>query len=136
MSAFDLVIRGGSVVTATDVMRCDVGIKDGRVVMLGTDLPVGTSDVDATGMLVLPGGVDGHCHIEQPSGSPAQMCDTFATGTSSAAAGASFTKFGYPLVLTTASIVGLAAAFFFRLMVGERERGSIRDASLSSRTIS
>jgi MFS family permease len=53
-----------------------------------------------------------------------------------AVAGASFSKFGYPLVLTVASIIGLAAAFFFRLMVGEREHGGIPDARLSSRTIS
>ena len=53
-----------------------------------------------------------------------------------AVAGASFTKFGYPLVLTVASIVGLAAAFFFRLMVGDRPHEGIPEASLSSRTIS
>ena len=40
---------------------------------------------------VMPGGVDGHCHLEQPSGSAAEMCDTFTTGTSSAAAGGTTT---------------------------------------------
>ncbi len=59
-----------------------------------------------------------------------------ASALAAAVAGASFTKFGYPLVLTVASIVGLAAAFFFRLMVGEREHGGLPDARLSSRTIS
>jgi len=59
-----------------------------------------------------------------------------ASALAAALAGASFTKFGYPLVLTVASIVGLGAAFFFRLMVGDRERERIPDASLSSRTIS
>jgi predicted MFS family arabinose efflux permease len=59
-----------------------------------------------------------------------------ASALAAGAAGASFTKFGYPLVLAAASIVGLAAAFFFRLMVGERERGGLPDARLSSRTIS
>jgi predicted MFS family arabinose efflux permease len=59
-----------------------------------------------------------------------------ASALAAAVAGASFTKFGYPLVLTVASIVGLAAAFFFRLMVGEREHESIPDARLSSRPIS
>ena len=59
-----------------------------------------------------------------------------ASALAAAIAGASFTKFGYPLVLTVASIVGLGAAFFFRLMVGDREHGRIPDASLSSRTIS
>jgi dihydropyrimidinase len=91
MSDLDLVIRGGSVVTATDVTLCDVGVKDGRVVMLGTNLPAAATVVNASGLLVLPGGVDGHCHIEQPSGSAAEMCDTFTTGTSSAAAGGTTT---------------------------------------------
>jgi predicted MFS family arabinose efflux permease len=59
-----------------------------------------------------------------------------ASAVAAALAGASFTKFGYPLVLTVASIVGLGAAFFFRLMVGDREHERIPDASLSSRTIS
>jgi MFS family permease len=51
-----------------------------------------------------------------------------------ALAGASFSKFGYPFVLMVVSIVGLVAAFIFRLMLAENER--IPDASLSSRTIS
>jgi predicted MFS family arabinose efflux permease len=59
-----------------------------------------------------------------------------ASAIAAALAGASFTKFGYPFVLTVASIVGLGAAFFFRLMVGDREHERIPDASLSSRTIS
>jgi predicted MFS family arabinose efflux permease len=59
-----------------------------------------------------------------------------ASALAAAIAGASFTKFGYPLVLTVASIVGLAAAFFFRLMVGESDHEQISDARLSSRTIS
>ncbi len=48
--------------------------------------------------------------------------------------GASFSKFGYPSVLMVVSIVGLVAAFVFRLMLAENER--VPDASLSSRTIS
>ena len=51
-----------------------------------------------------------------------------------ALAGASFSKFGYPFVLMIVSIVGLIAAFVFRLMLGEGDR--MPEASLSSRTIS
>ena len=111
MTALDLVIRGGSVVTATDVMRCDVGVKDGRVVMLGTDLPAGATVVDATGLLVLPGGVDGHCHIEQPSGSPAVNCDTFTTGTSSAAAGGTTTVVCFAWQMKGQSLAKAAADY-------------------------
>jgi dihydropyrimidinase len=64
MADFDLVVRGGTVVTGTDTMRADVGIRGGRIVALGEDLS-GPHTLDAGGLLVLPGGVDTHCHIEQ-----------------------------------------------------------------------
>ncbi|MDQ8727372.1 dihydropyrimidinase [Bradyrhizobium sp. LHD-71] len=89
-TTFDLVVRGGVVVTASDVFKADIGIAGGKVAALGTDLE-GNRVVDADGLLVLPGGVDTHVHIEQPSSGPAQMCDTFETGTASAAAGGTTT---------------------------------------------
>jgi dihydropyrimidinase len=111
MSALDLVIRGGSVVTATDVMHCDVGVMDGRVVLLGTDLPDAATTVDATGLLVLPGGVDGHCHIEQPSASAAVNCDTFTSGTSSAAAGGTTTVVCFAWQMKGTSLAKAAADY-------------------------
>ena len=62
---YDLVIRGGTVATAADTVACDVGIRDGRVVALAEGLGPGADEIDAAGKLVLPGGVDSHCHIEQ-----------------------------------------------------------------------
>ena len=64
----DLVIRGGTVVTAADVGKCDVGVKDGRIVALAEDLPRAASEIDASGLLVLPGGIDSHVHLAQRSG--------------------------------------------------------------------
>ncbi|HEY5701451.1 MAG TPA: dihydropyrimidinase [Gammaproteobacteria bacterium] len=64
---FDTIIAGGTVINAVDKMRCDVAIKDGKVVALGQELGDAGRKIDASGMLVLPGGVDGHCHIEQRS---------------------------------------------------------------------
>ena len=63
----DLAIRGGTVVTASDTIRCDVGIKGERIVVLGENLRA-SREIDATGLLVLPGGIDSHVHIAQPSG--------------------------------------------------------------------
>ena len=97
--------------TATDVSRCDVGIKDGRVVMLGTHLPAATTTRDASGLLLIPGGVDGHCHIEQPSGSAAEMCDTFTTGTSSAAAGGTTTVVCFAWQMKGRSLAKAAADY-------------------------
>nr|WP_198984800.1 dihydropyrimidinase [Herbaspirillum sp. ASV7] len=91
MDSFDLVIRNGTVATASDLMQCDVGIKDGKVVMLGCDLPRGRDEIDASGKLVLPGGVDAHCHLDQPMEEGLKMADDFRSGTLSAACGGTTT---------------------------------------------
>ena len=67
MSGYDLVIRNGTVATAADTALCDAGIRAGLVVTLGCDLGPGAREIDAAGKLVLPGGIDSHCHIEQRS---------------------------------------------------------------------
>lgn len=91
MDSFDLVIRNGTVATASDIMQCDVGIKDGKVAMLGRDLPPGREEIDASGKLVLPGGVDAHCHLDQPMEEGLRMADDFRSGTISAACGGTTT---------------------------------------------
>ena len=83
----DLAIRGGTVVTAADTTRCDVGIRDGRIVSLGEDVGPAARTIDATGLLVLPGGIDSHVHLDQFSGDDILMADGFESGTRSAAAG-------------------------------------------------
>ncbi len=91
MSEFDLVIRGGMVATASDVFAADVGIAGGRIVALGDKLGRGRREIDAGGRLVLPGGVDSHCHIEQPPIGEIHNADTFRSATASAAAGGTTT---------------------------------------------
>lgn len=91
MADFDLVIRGGTVVTASDVSRCDVGVAGGRVAALGESLAKGKREIDAAGLLVMPGGVDSHCHIEQHVSSGVLNADTWQSGTVSAACGGTTT---------------------------------------------
>ena len=88
---FDLVIRGGTVVTASDSVRCDVGIRDGRIAALADELARGADEIDASGKLVLPGGVDGHCHIAQLSSGGLMSADDFLSGTTAAAFGGTTT---------------------------------------------
>jgi dihydropyrimidinase len=88
---FDLVVRNGTVVTASDVTRCDIGISEGRIVTLGEALPAGREEVDATGLYVLPGGIDSHVHLAQPSGDGIVMADGFESGTRSALFGGNTT---------------------------------------------
>ena len=91
MSDFDLVIRRGTVATAADTTACDIGIKDGVVAMLGKNLGLGTREIDASGRLVLPGGIDSHCHIEQRSSAGVVCADDFYSATVSAAFGGTTT---------------------------------------------
>ena len=91
MSELDLVVRNGTVVTAADTVVCDIGVRDGKIVSLADKLPVGKKDVDASGHLVMPGGIDSHCHIEQESGMGVQSADDFYTGSVSAAFGGTTT---------------------------------------------
>ena len=49
---------GGTVATASDTFACDVGISHGRIAALGHDLGNAGQTIDATGLLVLPGGID------------------------------------------------------------------------------
>jgi len=91
MAEFDTVIRNGTVVTAADAVRCDVGIREGRVVALADALPPGRQEFDASDRLVLPGGVDAHCHIEQRSSNGRMCADDWYTGSVSAAFGGTTT---------------------------------------------
>jgi dihydropyrimidinase len=110
MAEFDMVIRGGLVATATDVTLADVGIVGEVVTAVGKNLGPGKQEIDAQGKYVVPGGVDSHCHIEQPSSISGKMnADTFLTGTRSAACGGTTTvicfspqRQGWSLVDSTA----------------------------------
>jgi dihydropyrimidinase len=87
MTTLDLVIKGGTVATASDTFASDIGVRDGRIVALGEKLGPAREEIDATGHLVLPGGIDSHVHIAQPSGPGIVMADDFESGTRSAAFG-------------------------------------------------
>jgi dihydropyrimidinase len=88
---FDTIIRGGTVATASDTFRADVGIRGGRIVALAEGLTRAAQTIDATGRLVLPGGIDSHVHIAQPSGPGIGMADDFESATRSAAFGGNTT---------------------------------------------
>jgi len=86
MSDYDLVIRGGTVATALDTFRADIGIREGRIATLADALD-GSDVIDATGKLVLPGGIEAHCHIAQESGMGLMSADDYESGSISAAFG-------------------------------------------------
>lgn len=90
------VVRGGLVVTASDELHADVLIEDGRIAALATtgtpaaEAFTAERTLDATGKYVIPGGVDGHTHMEMPFGGT-YASDTFETGTRAAAWGGTTT---------------------------------------------
>jgi dihydropyrimidinase len=86
------LIRQGRIVTAVDDYVGDLLLEDGRIVTIGEKLDVGDDalEIDARGLLVLPGGVDCHTHMENTFGE-STTCDTFESGTRSAAFGGTTT---------------------------------------------
>jgi dihydropyrimidinase len=88
---FDVVIRNALIATASDTYFADIGIVEGKVQQIGTALAPGRRDIDAAGRVVTPGGVDAHCHLDQPMAPPVKLSDDFFTGTRSAACGGTTT---------------------------------------------
>src|SRR5256885_472129 len=95
---FDIIIRGGTVVTATDTCVADVGINGDKVTAMAAQLPTenATRIVDATGMLVIPGGIDVHTHLDMPFGGTTSA-DDFQTGTIAAAFGGTTTLIDFAI---------------------------------------
>jgi len=88
---FDLLILDAEVATASDRYVADLGIRDGRIAAIGRNLGTAARTLDARGRLVTPGGVDAHCHLDQPTSDGSKMADDFVTGTRSAACGGTTT---------------------------------------------
>ena len=96
--SFDVIIRNGTVVTATDSYIADVGITAGKISALGKDLPVQNASqiLDAPGRLVLPGGIDVHTHLDMPFGGTTSA-DDFESGTRAAAFGGTTTLIDFAI---------------------------------------
>ena len=82
---YDLVVRGGTVVTGDAVLETDVAVADGRIAALGAGFE-GKREIDAEGLLVFPAGVDPHTHMALPVGEH-RSSDDFESGTIAAACG-------------------------------------------------
>ncbi|HET7235774.1 MAG TPA: dihydropyrimidinase [Actinomycetota bacterium] len=91
------LVKGGTVVTATETTTADVVIEDEKVAAIGTGMSVEADTViDATGRYVMPGGVDVHTHMDLPFGG--SFCsDDFETGTRAAAFGGTTTIVDFAL---------------------------------------
>ncbi len=83
----DTAIRNATIITAGDRVKAEIGIRDGRIVAIAEDVGPAVEEIDASGLWVMPGGIDAHVHLAQPQGPNVVMADGFESGTRSAAAG-------------------------------------------------
>jgi dihydropyrimidinase len=95
---FDMLIKNGTVVTATDTCVADVGVSGHKVSAIGAQLPIENAGkvVDAAGCLVIPGGIDVHTHLDMPFGGT-MSADDFETGTIAAAFGGTTTLIDFAI---------------------------------------
>lgn len=114
LCSLDLIVRGATVVTAADTCRCDIGIRGGRIVRLAERLEEAGREIDATGLLALPGGVDGHCHLDQESSTGLITADDFLTGGISAACGGTTTVIPFAAQHRGQSLAAVVEAYHRR----------------------
>ncbi|MBV9581510.1 MAG: amidohydrolase family protein [Chloroflexi bacterium] len=90
MAGLNLVLRGGMLCTVDQRAVADIGIQDGAIVQIGGDMQA-DREIDVTGKLLLPGGVDAHVHLSQPPGRDGEdgphWVDDFTSGSAAALAG-------------------------------------------------
>jgi dihydroorotase len=105
----DLVIRGGTVVSADSAFRADVAIKDGLIAAVGAPdaMPAAKETLDASGLHVLPGAIDVHVHFRDP-GYPHK--EDWASGTAAAAFGGVTTVFDMPNTIPATGTAEILAA--------------------------
>ncbi|MCB1124204.1 MAG: allantoinase AllB [Verrucomicrobiae bacterium] len=109
MPEFDTVIRGGNLVTPTGEVRMDIHISDGRIAGLGPALSSdGAREINADGLVVLPGVIDSHVHINEPGHTE---WEGFETGSRAALAGGVTCLVDMPLnsIPTTVTVEALEA---------------------------
>jgi len=85
------LVKNGTIVTASDRYTADIFIDHGVITLIGQGLNVPAETVvDASGKLVMPGGIDVHTHLDMPFGGTTSA-DDFATGSVAAAHGGTTT---------------------------------------------
>jgi len=88
-----LLIKNGQIVTDSDSFRSDILIADGKIHSVGVSLEkpnAKTQVIDASELLIFPGGIDPHVHLELPVGGTVSA-DDFESGTLAALAGGTTT---------------------------------------------
>ncbi|CEL11036.1 Putative Catalytic activity: dihydropyrimidinase catalyzes the conversion of 5 [Aspergillus calidoustus] len=150
LTPLDTIILNGTVVTAADIARYDIGIKDGKIALLApagslADPPSPTTRIiDAQGAYVMPGGVDAHVHLAEPQlFGKGKAADDYCTGTKSAIAGGTTTIIAFapqdkssPSLIkaldeTASKAAGVAYCdYSFHLLIGNPTREALDEFAL------
>jgi allantoinase len=121
MSAFDLIIRHGTVVTSTGLQTLDVGLNSGKIAALDPELAGdGREVIDARGLHVFPGLIDAHVHFNEPG---REHWEGLETGSRALAAGGGTMFFDMPLNAHPPTI----DAESFRLKLAAAQQRSLVD---------
>ena len=116
----DVVVRGGTVVDERGRHEADVAIEEGRIVEIGPDLPGRRrAEIDARGLLVLPGVIDVHVHFNEPGRT---AWEGAASGSAALAAGGGTLFFDMPLNSTPCTVNGDAV---------DRKRAALEASSIA-----
>ena len=91
------LVKNGTIVTASDRYEADIYIEKGVISLIGRGLSLGADTiVDASGCLVMPGGIDVHTHLDMPFGGT-RSADDFESGTVAAAHGGTTTLIDFAI---------------------------------------
>ena len=99
----DLVVRGGRLITPDGERNADLSIEDGRITAIAEELPGAETEIDARGLVVLPGVIDVHLHFNEPGRADWEGA---ATGSRALAAGGGTVFFDMPLNSTPCTVNG------------------------------
>jgi len=93
----DTIIKNGTIVTAVDKYRADIGIEKGKIKVIAANLKDDKAKtIEAKGQLVMPGGIDVHVHLQLPFCGTVSK-DDFENGTKAGACGGLTTLIDYAI---------------------------------------
>jgi dihydropyrimidinase len=101
---YDLAITGGTAVLPAGPAAVNIGVRDGLIAAVGPEPLEARRTLDATGRLVLPGGVDAHCHMDQQPWEGRATADDFRSGTLSALCGGNTTVIPFAMQMRGQSL--------------------------------
>ena len=91
------LIKNGTLITASETYKADILIENEKIAQIGENLSHPNADVvDATGLYILPGGVDAHVHLDLPSMGTVSS-DNYETGTAAAIFGGTTTVIDFAI---------------------------------------